>query len=133
VRRTILADTGPLYAALDPDDQYHQRAQAELARFEAAGVAVAILLPTLFEAYSLAMQRLGVRVALRWLDEVMQGASVLSPTAADVTAALTQARAYPDQRLTLFDTLISTVSARLDLPVWTYDYHFDVLRATVWR
>jgi len=32
MKRVVLADTGPLYAALDPSDQYHQRAQEELER-----------------------------------------------------------------------------------------------------
>lgn len=32
--RKNLADTGPLYAALDPDDQYHEQAQAEYNQFE---------------------------------------------------------------------------------------------------
>ena len=81
-----MADTGPLYAALDPGDQYHQRAQVELARLEESGGAVAILLPTLLGAHSLVMQRLGVRVALRWLNEIVQGASILIPTSADYAA-----------------------------------------------
>ena len=28
--RAVLADTGPLYAAADPDDQYHELAQGQL-------------------------------------------------------------------------------------------------------
>ncbi|MEH2291681.1 hypothetical protein [Nostoc sp.] len=30
--RAVFADTGLLYAAVDVDDQYHQRSQAELQR-----------------------------------------------------------------------------------------------------
>ena len=30
--RLVLADTGPLYALTDPDDQYHGRSHSELAR-----------------------------------------------------------------------------------------------------
>ena len=30
----IIADTGPLYAAVDPDDKYHRRSQAELERID---------------------------------------------------------------------------------------------------
>jgi predicted nucleic acid-binding protein len=29
-RRAVLADTGPLYAAADPDDAHHKRAHQEL-------------------------------------------------------------------------------------------------------
>jgi hypothetical protein len=25
------------------------------------------------------------------------------------------------------------LAARLEVAVWTYDHHFDVMRATVWR
>jgi len=57
---TVLADTGPLYAALDPDDQYHRRAQAEMAVLARAGSSVAVLWPTILEADSLALYRLGV-------------------------------------------------------------------------
>jgi hypothetical protein len=32
MKRVVFADTGPLYAALDPHGQYHQRAQEELER-----------------------------------------------------------------------------------------------------
>ena len=30
MRHAVFVDTGPLYAAVDPDDQYHSRAQQEL-------------------------------------------------------------------------------------------------------
>lgn len=33
--RAVIADTGPMYAAVDVDDQYHERAQAELQLIEA--------------------------------------------------------------------------------------------------
>lgn len=32
--RAIIADTGPLYAAIDSDDQYHQRARTDLNQIE---------------------------------------------------------------------------------------------------
>jgi len=63
MRRTVFADTGPLYAAVDPDDQYHNRAQTELARLQDGGWAIAITYPTLLEEYTLVMQRLSIAVA----------------------------------------------------------------------
>ena len=77
---TVLADTGPLYAALDPDDQYHRRAQAEMAVLARAGSSVAVLWPTILEADSLALYRLGVPAARRWPAEVSRGALVVDPT-----------------------------------------------------
>ena len=40
---------------------------------------------------------------------------------------------YPDQPITLFDALLAVMSERFDLPVWTFDHHFDVMRVAVWR
>ncbi len=38
--RSVLADTGPLYAAVDADDQYHERAQGQLQALENEGLSV---------------------------------------------------------------------------------------------
>jgi len=133
MRRTALADTGPLYAAVDPDDQYHNRAQMELRRLQGDGWGVAITYPTLLEAYTLVMQRLGIAVAHQWLDEVADAAALILPTADDYASAIRRIPAFPDQRLTLTDLVLATMSLRLGAPVWTYDHHFDLLQAAVWR
>lgn len=49
MKATVLADTGPLYAAVDPDDQHHARAQQELRRLEREGLTVAVACPILAE------------------------------------------------------------------------------------
>ena len=38
MRWAVLADTGPLYAAVDPADQYYTQAQQELKRLEREGL-----------------------------------------------------------------------------------------------
>jgi uncharacterized protein len=40
---------------------------------------------------------------------------------------------YRDQDISLFAAVIAEMSDRLEAPVWTYDYHFDTMRADVWR
>jgi len=40
---------------------------------------------------------------------------------------------YRDQDISLLDAVIAEMSDRLEAPVWTYDYHFDTMRADVWR
>jgi predicted nucleic acid-binding protein len=50
--RAVLADTGPLYAAVDPDDQYHERAQKQLQVLEDEGLSILLAYPTLLEAYN---------------------------------------------------------------------------------
>jgi predicted nucleic acid-binding protein len=60
----VLADTGPLYAAADPDDAHHKRARRELSRLGAARYEVVVAYPILFEAYTLVLFRLGESAAL---------------------------------------------------------------------
>lgn len=132
IRRVILADTGPLYAAVDPDDQYHHRTQEELAHLGRDGRSVAILYPTLLEAYTLVLRRLGLQTAHRWLAEVVNSTALIQPTPEDYEVATDRVRAYADQPLTLFDVLLAVLGERLSLQVWTYDYHFDVMQAHVW-
>jgi predicted nucleic acid-binding protein len=50
VTRAILADTGPLYAAVDPDDRYHARAQEPLQTLADEGLSVVLAYPILLEA-----------------------------------------------------------------------------------
>ena len=50
MKRAVLAYTGPLYAAVDPDDARHARAQRELKRLAKDKRAVAVAYPTLLEA-----------------------------------------------------------------------------------
>jgi hypothetical protein len=38
VSGTVLADTGPLYAAADPSDDHHERAQGDIRRLNSEGV-----------------------------------------------------------------------------------------------
>lgn len=129
----VLADTGPLYAAVDPDDHYHERAQRELQRLLVEKLDVLIVYPTLLETYTLVRYRLGNPIAQAWLREVSSGAALINPTLQDYRAAIASVDAYPDQSITLFDASVAIVSSRLGSPVWTYDHHFDVMGASVWR
>ena len=133
MRNAVLADTGPLYAAVDRDDAYHGQAQEELRRLEHEGRRVVVAYPTLLESYTLILRRLGFNVAHTWLDDVLRGAALVTPTVDDYMAATARVVQYPDQPLTLFDTVLASISARLEWAVWTYDHHFDLLRTAVWR
>lgn len=73
MKRAVLADTGPLYAAADSSDQYHARAQEELARLEREGLAVFVAYSTLLGTYTLVLRRLGIEDAHQWLREVLAG------------------------------------------------------------
>lgn len=133
MRRSILADTGPLYAALDRDDQFHERAQSELKRIQDERFTVLISYPNLLESYTLVLYRLGSATANGWLKEINSGASLINPTSEDYLEAQLTVSAFPDQRITLFDSVLAALAVRLGCPVWSYDYHFDVMQTPVWR
>ena len=132
MRRAVIADTGPLYAAVDPDDAHHKRAGKELERLSREKREVVVAYPTLLEAYTLVLFRLGNRTASLWLND-MAGAALVNPTPEDYRQAATKAQALSDQPITLFDATVAAMSIRLNLEVWTYDHHFDVMRVKVWR
>jgi predicted nucleic acid-binding protein len=133
VSGTVLADTGPLYAAVDPSDEHHERAQEDIGRLNAGGLGVAVAYPTLCECYSLVLYKLGAGTAQGWLEEVEGGAFLMNPTPGDFGEAAGLIRGYRDQALSMFDAVTATMSRRLGLRVWTYDHHFDVVRVEVWR
>lgn len=128
-----MVDSGPLYAALDPGDAHHERAQRELTMLEAEKFSVVALFPTLLESYTLVLRRLGFQVASRFVREMLLGSVPLNPEPDDYLQAARRVRTYPDQPITLFDAVLAVVSDRLHLPVWTYDRHLDVMAAEVWR
>jgi predicted nucleic acid-binding protein len=131
--RAVLADSGPLYAAVDPHDVHHQRSQRELKRLTRERRDVLVSYPTLLEAYSLVLYRLGIGTASDWLSDLLSGGSLINPTAEDYRDAASTVLRFSDQPITLVDATIAVLSSRLGIEVWTYDHHFDVMRTTVWR
>jgi predicted nucleic acid-binding protein len=130
--RAVLADTGPLYAALDPEDGYHKRALQELQMLDRDRRQIVVLYSTLLEAHSLIMFRLGRDVASEWLTE-MANAALLNPVPEDYREATARIRSLTDQPITLVDAVAAVIATRLQVEVWTYDHHFDVMRVPVWR
>ncbi|HMB52845.1 MAG TPA: PIN domain-containing protein, partial [Thermoanaerobaculia bacterium] len=118
---------------VDPDDRHHQRAREEARRATGEGHSILVASTTLCEAHSLVLRRLGRPAAGRWLDEMRSGSGHLVPTADDVDDAVSLTHRFTDQPITLFDAVAAVLAERLDLQVWTYDHHFDVLGAAVWR
>jgi predicted nucleic acid-binding protein len=131
--RSVLADTGPLYALVDPDDRLHDRARSEARRIAEQGWTVVVAFPTLAESHSLVLKRLGTRVAGRWLGELMAGADLLNPHREDYLAAGRRLRHLTGQPITLFDALVAVLAEQLHFQVWTFDHHFDVMGVAVWR
>jgi predicted nucleic acid-binding protein len=132
VKSAVLADTGPLYAAADPDDAHHKRALQELRRLSRERREVMVGYPTLLEAYTLVLFRLGADTSLRWLDD-MAGAVLVNPSIEDYRQAVTRVHSLSDQPITLFDAVTASMATRMGIEVWTFDHHFDVMRIPVWR
>ena len=131
--KAILADTTPLYGAIDTSDQYHLRAQAELARIATEKLSVIIPFPVYLENYSLVLYRLGFSQAIRFTESCLESASLINPTPDQYLKAVEKVRHFPDQMITLVDASTAILSEQLKIPVWTYDYHFDVMSVPVWR
>jgi len=128
----VLADVGPLYAAVDPEDAHHKRAVRDMRRLDQEGRETVVANSTLLEAYSLVLFRLGKSTATEWLTDIA-GASLINPSPEDYRLAAAKLRGLADQPITLFDAVAAAVATRLRLEVWTYDHHFDVMRVPVWR
>lgn len=129
----MLADTGPLYAARDPDDHHHDRSQAELRRLRSLHLKVIVPYPILLEAYSLIVRKLGSREAHRFLAQVVHTSILTNATEEDYQEASVAILPYRDQDISLFDAVLAEMSHRLEAPLWTFDHHFDVMGAAVWR
>ncbi len=133
MKSALIADTGPLYAAVDPDDQYHWRAQRELKRLRQERRRLIVAYPTLLESYTLVLYRIGSAAAITWLQQVRRGTVFLNPVAVDYQEAASKVARFKDQKITLFDATVAVLAERFGLRIWTYDHHFDVMRAPVWR
>jgi predicted nucleic acid-binding protein len=55
----VLADTSPLYSALDPSDDNHDRVREDIERLNAEGIGIMVAYPTLCECYSVILYKLG--------------------------------------------------------------------------
>ena len=132
MKRAVLADTGPLYAANDEGDIHHNRAIRELKALSRDRREVVITYPILLETYSLLLFKLGVHAVHAWLEEAA-ATSFVNPTPEDYARAGSIVRSLADQPVTLVDATVATLATRLGVEVWTYDHHFDLMRVPVWR
>jgi predicted nucleic acid-binding protein len=96
-------------------------------------VRIAVASPVLFEAYSLILRRSSVPNTLAWLGETITSVRITHPSAEDLMHASDRLRRFSDQSITLVDAVVAVMSEQLQIPVWTFDHHFDVMGANVWR
>lgn len=77
--------------------------------------------------------RLGIAESHAFLTHTEQTAFFENPSPDDYRRAIAMIARYDDQAISLADALCVVVSRRLDVPVWTFDHHFDAMQARVWR
>ena len=79
------------------------------------------------------LYRLGVETAASWLKDLLSGASLINPTSQDYREAANTVLRFADQPITLVDATLAALGSRLGIEIWTYDHHFDLMHAGVWR
>lgn len=135
--RNVLADAGPLYAYALARDELHGRAEAELSQLRALGYTLLIPQPILLETHKLLLRRTQADFATRFISSLAHGADRINPRSTHYDAAIALAERYPDQDLSLYDTLLAVLSVEFSVEVWTFDHHFDILSTSlnfeVWR
>jgi uncharacterized protein len=133
LRGVVLADTGPLYALRDTSDSFHRKSRQDLSRLKAENLKVVVAYSTLVESYALALRKLGVVESHSFLKYLGRTAIFTNPTVEDYERASARVLRYPDQDVSLADAICAEVGERFDVPIWTFDHHFDVMEARVWR
>ena len=133
MRGVVLADTGPLYAAVDPTDSMHERSLREQERLEAQSLKTVVSYPTLQEAHGLALRKLGLSQARIFLQDLLRTTVFIVPIEEDHKKSVRHVLRYPDQDISVADAVNAEISDRLRIPIWTYDHHFDVMGTEIWR
>ena len=131
--RAVIADTGPLYAEVDQSDRYHEQVQVEIAKINQEKLAILVPYPIFLEAHRLILYTGGHRAAIAFTNKLLTQVNLVNPTPEDYQRAVQLIGQFPDQKITLFDGVTAVLAMTMKLPVWTYDYHFDVMGTQVWR
>jgi predicted nucleic acid-binding protein len=129
----VFVDTGPLYAEVDQDDQYHERSRSELSRLNQNKTSLIVPFPIFIEAHKLVLYKCGIRAAAIFAGRRLDHTNLINPTPEDYQSAYRLIHQFPDQSITLFDALVAILALQAKLPVWTYDYHFNVMGVPVWQ
>ena len=129
----VIVDTGPLYAEIDRDDQYHERSRSELIKMNQNKTKLILPFPILLEAHKLVLYKCNIKAAKIFFERLINRTNLINPTSEDYQLAYHLLNKFPDQKITLFDAVVAVLANQAKLPVWTYDYHFDVMGVQIWR
>lgn len=71
---------------------------------------IVVTYPTLLEAHALVLLRLGTVAAQTWLA-LMSDAALINPEPEDYRQAIAKLRGFPDQKITLYDSLVGVLAS----------------------
>lgn len=89
--------------------------------------------PIYLEAHKLVLYANGVQAAIAFAERLALQTNLINPTPEDYQAALQLMNRFTDQRITIFDAVTAVLALQTKLPVWTYDFHFEVMSVSVWH
>ena len=130
--RSVLLDTAPLIGLINVRDQAHERARAVFGKLSRERRQPHIPFPVAVELHRFLLFQKPPQIekALRTLQALLQAYPLVMPVEADVETALEQMSRYPDQKISLVDATLVSMSQRTGLPVVTFDErHFRLLGA----
>ena len=125
---TIVADTGPLYAALDRSDSWHESVAASMAGIREPLI---VPLPVLVEVCQLLAARTSARDEARFLRACANGEVQVEPlTDQDLERAADLVERYADARIGFVDASVVAIAERLRVKrLLTIDRrHFSIIR-----
>lgn len=126
--KSILTDTGPLYAMADEDDEWHGRVRAFLETGRRQLVVPVTILP---EVCYLIGTYLGAAAEIRFMRSVQRGeVRIETLSQADLTRTVAVMEQYQDARLGFVDASLVAIAERLRVrEILTTDRrHFSLVR-----
>lgn len=136
-RLRVLLDTGPLFALLYDRDGKHRAAVALLTELEAAGAEVTLAYPAALETHRLMLVHPQITVgrAHELIGDALEVFTPMMPVREDADAAQGSLQRYRDQKISLTDATIASMSRRAGMSVLTFDArlrHFELMGAQVY-
>src|SRR5512147_1512345 len=122
----ILIDTGPLVGLIDPRDERHVVARADLPNL--AGQPMGVTVPALTEVHFFLRPAIARRKLRAMLDEL--NATILDAPASVIHQAMDWMQTYANHEPDFADAVTVVLSGEIKgAKVWTYDREFR----TIWR
>ena len=124
----LIADTGPLYALADADDEYHDTVKAFASKNRET---VIVPGPVVVEVCYLILEHLGSVAEVAFLRSLSQRELLLEqPTAKDLDRSIQILEQYRDSKFGMVDATVMAMAERMGLQtILTLDWrHFSTFR-----